>query len=122
MKKQSENYLTKVPIRNTAEYNEDDGKIVLLIPKFKHVTFLNRLIPKSKSRHFKIHLDDLGSQVWRLMDGTRTVQDICIHLAEYLDKNEKPSTQIEERVTKFLSGLYRDGFINFNEASHQSNE
>jgi hypothetical protein len=120
MKKQPENYLTMIPVRKIIEFNEEDGKIDLLIPKFKHLTFLYNLFPKSK--HFKIHLDDLGSQVWRLIDGKRTVQEVCSLLNEFLVRNEKPSAQIEERVTKFLSDLYRNGFINFNGVSPQSNE
>lgn len=122
MKKQPENYLTKIPFRNISEFNEEGGKIVLLIPRFKHITFLNWFIPQSKSKYFKIHLDDLGSQVWHLLDGKRTVHDVCTHLKEYLINSEKPSTQVEERVTKFLSNLYRNNFISFNEASPQSNE
>jgi hypothetical protein len=121
MKKEPKNYLAMVPVRKISEFSEQEGKVVLLVPKFKHVTFLNKLIPKNKPKHFRIHLDELGSKVWHLIDDKKTVQEICYCINDYLVANEKPSTQIEERVTQFLSQLYKSRFISFNEASHQLN-
>jgi hypothetical protein len=118
--KEPQNYLTLVPIRKITECNEVDEKITLLVPKFKNAIFRNWFIPKSKSIHYKIHLDDLGSHVWLLINDTRTVQEICDLLQEYLVSKNKPSTQVEERVTKFLSDLNKNGFIGFNEAQPQS--
>jgi len=122
MKKQPQNYLVLIPVRKITEIKEVDGIITLMLPKFKNATFRNWFIPKSKSTHYKIHLDDLGSQVWRLIDNSKSVQEICDLLYDYLMNKNKPSTQVEERVTKFLTDLYTNQFITFNEAQFQSGE
>ena len=120
--KAPKNYLTLTPIRKVQEFSEIDGKITLLVPKFKNELFSSWFIPRQKSTHFKIHLDELGSQVWWLIDGYRTVEEICSLLNDFLAKQNKPATQLEERVTLFLSDLYKSEFISFNEAQPQSGE
>jgi len=122
MKKQPQNYLVLIPVRKITEIKEVDGIITLMLPKFKNEKFRKWFIPRFKSTHFKIHLDDMGSKVWRLIDDKRTVQDICTLLNEFLASKNKPSTQVEERVTKFLTDLYTNQFITFNEAQFQSGE
>jgi Coenzyme PQQ synthesis protein D (PqqD) len=116
------NYLALVPIRKIEEFNETDGKITLLLPKFRNKNLEHWLIPRKKSVHFKIHLDELGSQVWWLIDGNRTVASICSLLNDFLLNQNKPNTQLDERVTRFLTDLYKNDFICFNEAQLQSGE
>lgn len=120
--KLSVNYLIQVPVRKEMEYTETDGKITLLLPKFKSDKYSNWLIPRWKSTHIKFHLDEIGSQVWRLIDGQRSVEDICNEVKLFLSNQDKPIDQVEERVTSFLTILSRNEFIRFNEAQPQSGE
>ena len=115
------NYLTQIPFRKVAEFNEEEGLITLLIPKFRNAWFRKWLIPKRKSSYFRIHLDPVGSQVWLSIDGNRPVQEICEILAQYIAVQDLPSNQVEERATAYLTDLARKGFIGFNEAQPQLN-
>jgi hypothetical protein len=103
------NYLELIPIRNK-ESKSENGKVVILIPKFKNA-FLKSLIPKKKSENFSVNLDELGSDVWNLIDGVNNVEYIINCLSEKLGEKIHPA---QERITKFLSQLYASKFILFN--------
>jgi hypothetical protein len=107
------NYLTLIPVQVTKKHTETDGNITLLVPKFKNANFSKWFIPKHKSPYFKIHLDEPGSMLWLLIDGTCNVEEICIKFRHSLESAGKPADQIEERVTKYLSQLFKGRFINF---------
>lgn len=100
-----------IPVRNVQEFNDQDGKITLHIPKFKNAWMRKYFIPERRSRHFRIHLDVLGSHVWRLIDGQRDTQEICEQLSQIGDLDQ--GSPVELRVTKFLSQLYKNRFIVF---------
>lgn len=112
-KRQQQNFLTMIPERTIAEFTETEEIVTLLIPKFKSERLRKWLIPKRKSTHFRIRLDETGSMVWILIDGKRTVEAICNELADSLVIQEKPVNFMEERVTKYLSELYKSRFIKF---------
>lgn len=114
-KKKQVNYLSLIPIRAVKEFTETDGRITLLIPKFKRPFFQKFFIPKRNSPHFRIHLDEMGSQVWKQMDGKQNVELICSKLSESLNSELSPNDQLEYRVTKFLTELYKSRFIIFEE-------
>jgi hypothetical protein len=112
-KKKLQNYLTMIPVHNVQEFNETEGKITLVIPKFKHSWIRKTLVPKRKSTHFRIHLDESGSHIWRLVNGQRTVEQICSELNQILISEGKTTETIEERVTIFMTDLYKKKFIVF---------
>lgn len=107
------NYLDMVPIRKVEEYIEEEGKITLLIPKFKKEWMRRWFIPARRSKHFRIHLDELGSEVWQYIDGKTDVHGLCQHVSDYLERNQKQEAHLEERVTTFLNQLYKNRFIVF---------
>jgi hypothetical protein len=107
------NYMDMVPVRNVLEFSDKDGKITLLIPKFKSEWIRKWLIPEKRSKHFRIHLDEMGSKVWRLIDGQKNTEVICDQLGHADPADSNPENQIELRVTKFLSQLYKNRFIIF---------
>ena len=111
-KRTVQNYLELIPVRNVKEFTETDGKITLLVPKFKNEKFGRWFIPRRKSTHFRIHLDSMGSSVWNFINGKRTVNEICDLLEEQFNNNQSIE-QLEERVTHFLSELYKSRFITF---------
>jgi hypothetical protein len=93
------------------EVNED-GLATVFIPKFKNRYLIKFLVPSWKSPEFRIKLDELGSAVWLSIDGKKNVDSICLELINKLGEKVHPA---EERVTKFLSTLYYQGFITFRE-------
>jgi len=114
-KEKSKNYLTMVPSRIVKEFADEDGKVTLLIPKFKKKWIGKVLIPKRKSHHFRIHLDELGSHVWRTINGKLTVEEIILKINN-LTLEDKPLEHIEERITMFLTDLYKRKYIVFVES------
>jgi len=112
-KKKPQNYLTMIPVRNVQVFDDIEGKITLLIPKFKSVWLRKWLIPKHKSPHFRIHLDETGSHVWRLINGKQTVEKICLEMSQVLQREGNPTELTDERVTTFLTDLYKKKFIVF---------
>lgn len=104
------NYLDLVPVRSCNFESDQAGKVTLLIPKFKSDFLRRMLVPRRKSPDFRIKLDELGSAVWLAADGIRNVAEISALLVETMGEKVAPA---EERIPKFLSILFRQGFINF---------
>jgi hypothetical protein len=116
------NYLDMVPVRNVQEFKEEEGKVTLLVPKFRHAWMLRWLVPAKRSRHFRIHLDEMGSRVWRLIDGRKNTGQICDALGIADEAGGQADNLIELRVTKFLSQLYKSRFITFREEARSESQ
>jgi hypothetical protein len=71
-----------------------------------------------KSRFFKAKLDEFGTATWLEMDGNKSVQLISEHLSEKFGEKINP---VDERLTKFLSELYKYNFITFKEINTKGN-
>ncbi len=56
----------------------------------------------------KLQLDELGMQVWSLVDGSKTVRDIVRHFARV---HQLPEREAEVAVTRFLRELGKRGLI-----------
>ena len=106
------NYLALRPVVRHSHVVEDGGNICVIVPKFRNKWLVKFLVPPRKSPHFRIRLDELGSAVWLCIDGKKNVGEICNILHENLGEKIHP---VEERVTNFLSQLYKQGFITFAE-------
>jgi hypothetical protein len=117
LKKASINYLSMIPVRAVKELTGPDGRITLLIPKFKNPFFQKLFIPKRKSPFFRIHLDEQGSRVWQQIDGKHNVDHICSALSGSFDSESAVDHSLEYRVTKYLTELYKNRFIVFDEKS-----
>jgi hypothetical protein len=102
-----------IPVRNIGEFTQDGEKITLLIPKFRSEWMLKWFIPVKRSKHIRIHLDETGSKVWSLIDGTRNTDEICVLLKDSISGQDKPDNPVEFRVTEFLRQLYKNRFILF---------
>jgi hypothetical protein len=106
------NYLALRPVVRHKHETDESNNVCVIVPKFKNELFIKFLVPRRKSPHFRIKLDELGSAVWLCVDGKRNVEEICKLLTEQMGDKIQPA---EERVTKFLSMLYKQGFITFAE-------
>jgi hypothetical protein len=114
-KKKPHNYLDMVPVRNVQEYTEEEGKITLLIPKFKSEWMRKWLISRNRSKHIHARLDTLGSKVWRNIDGVNDVSTICQNVSEQIKSENKTEEQLDERIATFLTQLYKHRLIIFRE-------
>jgi hypothetical protein len=100
-----------IPVRNVSEFSHEGVKITLHVPKFKSWWMQKWLIPRRRSTHFRIHLDETGSRVWELIDGVRDTRSICGQLEEM--NAGQASENLELRITEFLRQLYKNRFILF---------
>jgi hypothetical protein len=104
------NLLDLVP-RRTAEHELDDARIVtILMQRFRN-RYLERLfVPRFRSKYIRIKLDDIGSEVWLLCDGRRTVREIASLMKEKFDERIEPCN---DRLALFLQQLERAHFISY---------
>ncbi len=108
----SANTLDLTPIRIYSEEKGEDELVTVIIPKFKNKVVTKLISPKLKSDHFKVKLDKFGSAVWLKINGKSKVDQII------KDVKKKFGDEIEEeveRITKYISQLYTQGFITFKE-------
>jgi len=110
--KNKENILEKIPCRaEFVKWSEDgDGQVTLEI---ENKGFFNRIAQKlfKKPQVSYIHLDDMGSFVWPLADGTKTIIQIAPLVEEKFGEKAKP---LYERLVKYFQILESYGFIKFN--------
>ncbi len=105
----SQNYLEKIPMPNSFlkwETNSE-GKVDLLV---ENTGFFNRVAQKlfGKPKVTYVHLDDMGSFVWPLMDGQKNI----IELGKAVDAHFGESAQpLYERLAKYFQILDSYRFI-----------
>ena len=104
------NLLDLVP-RRTAEHEIDGERIVtVLMPRFKNRLLKRLLVPRYRSPHIKIKLDEIGSETWLLCDGRRTVGEIAALMRERFGERIEPC---HDRLALFFKQLERAEFIRY---------
>ncbi|MDQ1266834.1 MAG: hypothetical protein QG635_1987 [Bacteroidota bacterium] len=114
--KKEYNYLELTPQVNYKHEIRDDGLFDVLVPKFNNKTLEKLLIPSSKSPFIKANLDEFGTAAWRLIDGNNKVKSIADMLLEEFGEKIQP---VYDRLTLFLTNLYKNGFIHFIEITER---
>lgn len=104
------NLLDLVP-RRTKDFKElDDGRVEVLIPRFgggRTAWLLGRL---SRSGPIRLRLDDVGTAVWRLCDGRRSVHDIGLSLRDQFGDRIEP---VYERLAAFIKQMKKAGLVDW---------
>ena len=106
--KNKENFLEKKPQRNPdINWNEKDGQITLEI---ENKGVFNRLAQKllKKPKISYIHLDEMGSFIWPLIDGEKDVIAIGEYVKEHFGEKAEP---LYERLAKYIQTLESYKFI-----------
>lgn len=107
-KARNENYLERIPRRNE-KYNwtEKDGIVTLEIENKGFFNKMCQLILK-KPKVSYVHLDEMGSFVWPLLNGEKTImmlgEDVDAHFGE-------KAHPLYERLAKYFQILESYGFI-----------
>lgn len=109
-KKFAENYLERIPVKCDYRWTEDDKGIVTLEIDNKGIfnTICQKLFKKPKVTY--IHLDEIGSFVWPLIDGNKTILDLGKDVEKRFGENANP---LYERLAKYFQILDSYGFIRF---------
>jgi hypothetical protein len=92
-----------------------DGKVDILMPRFRHPVLKRMLQPNWKQEVIRIHLDEIGSAIWLLIDGSGNVNELCSRLQAAYSEKLQPPDETEKRITQFLSLLYQQKYISFKE-------
>ena len=110
-KRQKENYLEKIPVRNEKyRFTESDDGLVTI--EIDNKGFFNRLLQiiAKKPKVSYVHLDENGSFVWKQIDGKRDIIKIGELVEEHFGEAANP---VYERLVQFFAMLERAGFIEF---------
>ena len=106
----SENYLERIPKRSELEWKTDEAGIVTLEIENKGVFNKLAQVLLKKPRITYIHLDELGSFVWPMIDGEKSI----ILLGEAVEeKFGEAAHPLYERLAKYFQILESYGFITF---------
>jgi hypothetical protein len=108
------NLLELTPVRLHQHETEENGRVVLLVQKFKNKN-LGQFMLGHRATHFRIKLDETGSAVWAAIDGETKVEDIISKLHASLKDETGNTDHLEERLAKFMSQLYDQRYITFQE-------
>ncbi|MGN0688077.1 MAG: PqqD family protein [Oscillospiraceae bacterium] len=108
-KQTGENYLDKVPLRSDRlKWSADEHGMVTLDIENKGIAnrIAQLLLKKPKISH--IHLDEMGSFIWQLIDGENSVADIAVPFAEHFGDKALP---LHERICEYFRILDSYGFV-----------
>lgn len=106
-----ENYLERIPIRpDTIRWSAHaDGKVTLQIENRGAFHWLaQKLFLKPKTSY--VHLDEMGSFVWPLLDGEKSIMDLGRDVEETFGEKAHP---LYERLAKYFQILDSYGFIDW---------
>ncbi|MBQ8514401.1 MAG: PqqD family protein [Ruminococcus sp.] len=108
-KQEQENYLERCPVKPAwFTWSQDEKGIVTLDIENKGVMnrIFQKLLKKPKVTH--IHLDEIGSFIWPLIDGERKIADMGEPLEAHFGEKAQPTY---ERLAKFFQILESYHFI-----------
>ena len=106
--KNKENFLEKKPQRNPdINWKEKDGQITLEI---ENKGLFNRLAQEllKKPKISYIHLDEMGSFIWPLIDGEADIIALGERVKEHFGDKAEP---LYERLSKYIKILESYGFV-----------
>lgn len=97
-------------MRNIDWEQDQTGRVYLIKEKTRN-RFLKKIIDMfHKSQYFHIHLDELGTSAWLLIDGKKSVNEICRQMKEEFGERLH---QAEGRVSFFFAMLKKNKFVDF---------
>ncbi len=106
--KNKENFLEKKPQKNNEiGWKNENGNVTLEI---ENKGFFNRLAQKllKKPKISYIHLDDMGSFIWPLIDGKTDIITLGEKVKEHFGDKAEP---LYERLSKYIKILESYGFV-----------
>ena len=90
--------------RRLLEWSEaDDGRCVLLRPKFGRGPVGRWLASRVGDSHYRIRLDDVGTFVWKACDGKTSLEAIAVGLRGQFG----PTVELEQRLGVFVRKMLR---------------
>ncbi len=110
MAKQQVNLLDMIPEQKCEFRDRDDGTVDVLVPRFGNDWFSRIFKRFVKNTPISLHLDEIGTAVWRLCDGRRSVYEIGGSLEDELGDKIEP---VYERLGLFLHQAKKAGILDW---------
>lgn len=109
--KDSRNYLDLIPEKNKSMKWHTDRKEQVVL-EVKNTGIMNRIAQElfNKPVTTNVHLDEMGTFVWPLIDGNRTVSDIAALVKEHFGEKAEP---LYPRIVKYFQILESYHFVCF---------
>ena len=108
--KVSQNYLDKIPLKNpNINWTEQDGKVTLEVENKGAVNRIAQKLFKKPKISF-IHLDQMGSFIWPLIDGEKDLTAIGKLVEEHFGESAHP---LYERLVQYFEILKSYSFTTF---------
>lgn len=111
----SSNYLEKVPIRpEKILWSTDEKGMVTL--DIENTGWMNRAVQKifKKPKVSHVHLDEMGSFVWPLLDGEKNILELGKLVQNQFGAKADP---LYERLAKYFQILDSYGFVEWKETT-----
>ncbi|MCI6675429.1 MAG: PqqD family protein [Clostridiales bacterium] len=107
----TKNYLDYIPVCAPDHHFFIDKNGIIIICE-EHKGFYAWIAQKlyKRPRFSKIKLDELGSFIWKQMDGKRTIYEISFLVKEQFGDKAEP---LLPRLTQYFQLLYRNHFIDY---------
>ncbi len=96
------------PLRNAKWETTEEGKVVVLVPKFKNPFLVKWVLPHLAKPFFRIKLDEIGSLIWKQCDGATSISTIAESLKQTFGDAVDP---VDARINKFLNHLERGDLL-----------
>ena len=107
-KVKSENYLERIPMRN-GKYNWTVKENIVTL-EIENKGFFNKacqlILKKPKVSY--VHLDEMGSFIWPILDGEKSITDLGKDVEAHFGEKAHP---LYERLAKYFQILESYGFI-----------
>ena len=106
----SQNYLERNPIRVIENWSTDENGIVTL--EKENTGIFNKIaqVLLKKPKISFIHLDEMGSFIWPLLDGKTDIIELGEKVKEHFGEKAEP---LYERLAKYIQILESYNFIKF---------
>lgn len=106
----SQNYLERKPIRVIENWSTDENGIVTL--EKENTGIFNKIaqVFLKKPKISFIHLDEMGSFIWPLLDGKTDIIELGEKVKEHFGEKAEP---LYERLAKYIQILESYNFIKF---------
>lgn len=108
-KKDQDNFLLYIPKKKHEKWEVKNGTVYLIFEHDKTAEKFARWLVK-KPYVSDVELDELGSAVWQLIDGKRTLHEIGVKLVEQFGEKCDP---IYDRLIMYIRHLNKKGWISF---------
>ena len=106
-----EEFIKQIPVRKEGLNwsQNDDGKVTLEMENKGVANRIAQLLLRKPKVSF-IHLDEMGSVVWPLIDGERDIESIGAVVKETCGEKAEP---LYERLSQYMGTLSNYGFLNW---------